>query len=189
MSRRLRRALPKSAMRLMRDAIGAGPQQLLTRVPADDNASRGEFSRVRHPHLLFSCIFRSPPAAHCCRLAADRAAALPPSAAADDHAARGEFARVRHPRLLFSCIFRSSPTAAARRRTARRSCARRPLLMTIHPGENSPPVRHFRCFFAVFTARRPALTPARDAIDVVQAATKERSSARTKELREIRSMR
>jgi hypothetical protein len=39
-------------------------------------------------------------------------------------------------------------------------------------------------------ARRPALTaPARDAIDVLQAGTKERSLARTKELRGMRSKR
>jgi hypothetical protein len=41
---------------------------------------------------------------------------------------------------------------------------------------------------AASQARRPALTaPARDAIDVVQAGTRERLSARTKELREMRS--
>ena len=43
---------------------------------------------------------------------------------------------------------------------------------------------------AVSQARRPALTaPARDAIDVLQAATKERPLARTKELGEMRSKR
>ena len=39
-------------------------------------------------------------------------------------------------------------------------------------------------------ARRPALTaPARDAIDVLRAGTKERPLARTKELRDMRSKR
>jgi hypothetical protein len=39
-------------------------------------------------------------------------------------------------------------------------------------------------------ARRPALTaPARDAIDILRAGTKERPLARTKELRDMRSKR
>jgi hypothetical protein len=43
---------------------------------------------------------------------------------------------------------------------------------------------------AIVLARRPALTaPARDAIDVLRAGTKERPLARTKELRDIRSKR
>jgi hypothetical protein len=43
---------------------------------------------------------------------------------------------------------------------------------------------------AVSQARRPALTaPARDAIDVLRAGTKERFLARTKELRDMRSKR
>ena len=43
---------------------------------------------------------------------------------------------------------------------------------------------------AASQARRPALTaPARDAIDVRRAGTKERPVARTKELRDIRSKR
>jgi hypothetical protein len=84
MSRRMRRAQPKSAMRSIRVAIGAGPQHSLTRAPADDHAARGEFSRVRHPHLLFSCIFRSPPPARRRRSSRNRAAVLRMSAAADD---------------------------------------------------------------------------------------------------------
>ena len=43
---------------------------------------------------------------------------------------------------------------------------------------------------AASQARRPALTaPARDAIDVLRAGTKERPLARTKELRDMRSKR
>ena len=43
---------------------------------------------------------------------------------------------------------------------------------------------------AASPARRPALTaPARDAIDVLRAGTKERPLARTKELRDMRSKR
>jgi hypothetical protein len=43
---------------------------------------------------------------------------------------------------------------------------------------------------AASQARRPALTaPARDAIDVLRAGTKERPCARTKELRDMRSKR
>jgi hypothetical protein len=43
---------------------------------------------------------------------------------------------------------------------------------------------------AASQARRPALTaPARDAIDVLRAGTKERPLARTKELRDIRRKR
>ena len=49
------------------------------------------------------------------------------------------------------------------------------------PGTPEPPASQ---------ARRPALTaPARDAIDVLRAGTKERPLARTKELRDMRSKR
>jgi hypothetical protein len=110
MSRRMRGAQPKSAVRSIRVAIGAGPEQLsLTRFPAEDYASRGEFTRVRHPHLLFSCIFRSPSNAHRCRSATSRTTVLLMSAAADDRGARGEFARLRHPRCFFT-VFTASRT-------------------------------------------------------------------------------
>jgi hypothetical protein len=45
MSRRMRRAQPKHAVRSIRVAIAAGPEQLsLMRAPADDYASPGEFT-------------------------------------------------------------------------------------------------------------------------------------------------
>jgi len=139
MSRRMRRAQPKSAMRSIRVAIGAGPQHSLTRAPADDHAARGEFSRVRHPHLLFSCIFRSPPPARRRRSSRNRAAVLRMSAAADDCPFRRE-------------IHSPSGISAAVDAGSRRRCVR-----GVAPGsrEFSPLThRHLRCSAVNLLRRR-----------------------------------
>jgi hypothetical protein len=173
MSRRMRRAQPKSAVRSNRVAIGAGPEQLSpTRVPAEDYASRQEFPRVRRPHLLFSCIFR--PAAHRCLASTNRAPVLRTSAAADDYAVE-ENSSASGIRACCSPVFsgrRPLLAAVVRRRTARRTCARRQRLMTTQPEDNSPASGIRACYFPVFSGHRPLLGA------VARRRTVRRSSAR-----------